>query len=86
MDRFLFSGDHLWWSPYRASLYASPSVCWYSWPEQQRSLEILTAFTFEWVLPGHGRRHHAPAPEMRVQLRQCISLALEVSGLREIRG
>src|ERR1051325_8299026 len=38
-DRFLFSGDHLWWSPNTGSLYASANVCWYNWREQTRSME-----------------------------------------------
>jgi glyoxylase-like metal-dependent hydrolase (beta-lactamase superfamily II)/ferredoxin len=75
-DRFLFTGDHLWWSPHRGSLYASRSVCWFSWPEQQRSLEKLSDFRFEWVLPGHGRRHHAPQAEMRLRLEQCVAASL----------
>src|SRR5271154_4182382 len=40
-DRFLFSGDHLWWSREDKTLDASKSVCWYSWPEQIRSMEKL---------------------------------------------
>jgi hypothetical protein len=27
---------------------------------------------FEWVLPGHGRIHHAPAGVMRAQLAECV--------------
>jgi glyoxylase-like metal-dependent hydrolase (beta-lactamase superfamily II)/ferredoxin len=71
-DRFLFSGDHVWWSPNKQRLHASSDVCWYSWPEQVRSMEKLLAHRFEWVLPGHGRRLHAPASEMQVQLQECI--------------
>lgn len=52
-DRFLFTGDHLWGDD-EATLGASRGVCWYSWPEQIRSMERLAAHTFEWVLPGHG--------------------------------
>jgi len=71
-NRFLFSGDHVWWSEHYNSLHASRSVCWYSWSEQTRSMERLTNFQFEWVLPGHGRRHHASADEMQRLLRDCI--------------
>lgn len=28
-NRFLFSGDHVWWSDRYKSLYASKSVCWF---------------------------------------------------------
>ena len=72
-DRFLFSGDHVWWSEARASLSASSSVCWYSWPEQIRSMERLRDYSFEWVLPGHGRRAHAEPAEMRRHLDACIA-------------
>ena len=65
---FLFSGDHLWWSRHRSRLTASRDVCWYSWPEQVRSVRLLAQYQFEWVLPGHGERAHFPAPEMQLQL------------------
>jgi hypothetical protein len=39
----------------------SRRVCWYSWPAQVKSLERLLEFRFRWVLPGHGRRWHAPS-------------------------
>lgn len=72
-NRFLFSGDHLWWSPNTESLYASPRVNWYDWGEQIRSVERLLAYDFEWVLPGHGRRFHATVAEIRKQLLDCIT-------------
>lgn len=71
-DKFLFTGDHLAWSPTRHALTAFRSVCWYSWPEQTRSMARLLDYQFEWVLPGHGRIHHAPAREMRVELESCV--------------
>jgi glyoxylase-like metal-dependent hydrolase (beta-lactamase superfamily II)/ferredoxin len=72
-DRFLFSGDHVWWSDARASFSASSSVCWYSWPEQIRSMELLREYSFEWVLPGHGRRAHADRAAMQRHLEACIA-------------
>jgi glyoxylase-like metal-dependent hydrolase (beta-lactamase superfamily II)/ferredoxin len=72
-NRFLFSGDHLWWSPTYGSLYASPNVCWYSWAEQTRSMERLLEYEFEWVLPGHGRRAHGAPSEMRRQLLDAVA-------------
>jgi len=71
-NKFLFSGDHLAWSPDRDSLIAFRSVCWYSWAEQTRSMRKLLDYDFEWVLPGHGRIHHDTAASMRVALRDCI--------------
>src|SRR2546423_3589220 len=52
-NKYLFTGDHLAWSPTKETLTAFKSVCWYSWPEQTRSMEKLLAYDFEWLLPGH---------------------------------
>ena len=72
-ERFLFTGDHLWWSEGAGRLVASRGVCWYSWPEQVRSVEKLRAFRFEWVLPGHGRRFHAgSADAMQRELNRLL--------------
>ena len=72
-DRYLFSGDHLWWSDAYKSLHASQNVCWYSWPEQTRSMESLLNYRFEWVLPGHGRRVHLSSSLMQEQLAKCVA-------------
>ena len=72
-EKYLFSGDHLWWSASYKSLHASQNVCWYSWPEQTRSMELLLNYRFEWVLPGHGRRVHLSSSLMREQLEQCVT-------------
>jgi glyoxylase-like metal-dependent hydrolase (beta-lactamase superfamily II) len=70
--KFLFTGDHLAWSPKRNSLIAFRSACWYSWTEQTRSMEKLLDYDFEWVLPGHGRIHHDSPANMRAALRDCV--------------
>ena len=71
-QKFLFTGDHLAWSPERETLTAFRNACWYSWAEQTRSMEKLRQFDFEWVLPGHGRIHHDSRENMRRQLERCI--------------
>ncbi|HVG35531.1 MAG TPA: MBL fold metallo-hydrolase [Pyrinomonadaceae bacterium] len=71
-NRFLFTGDHLAWSPARETLTAFRSVAWYSWAEQTRSMQKLLDYDFEWVLPGHGRIHHASADAMHTHLLRCI--------------
>jgi glyoxylase-like metal-dependent hydrolase (beta-lactamase superfamily II)/ferredoxin len=71
-DEVLFSGDHLAWSPTRATLIAFRDACWYSWREQTRSMQKLLQHRFRWVLPGHGRIHHAPESEMHAQLLDCV--------------
>ncbi|HVE71120.1 MAG TPA: MBL fold metallo-hydrolase [Thermoanaerobaculia bacterium] len=72
-EKFLFTGDHLAWSPARGHLYAFRNACWYSWSEQIRSMERLLDHSFEWVLPGHGRPIRLPRDEMRASLRKCIA-------------
>jgi glyoxylase-like metal-dependent hydrolase (beta-lactamase superfamily II)/ferredoxin len=71
-DHYLFTGDHLWWSRNRKALTASRSVCWYSWPEQTRSMEALAGYDFDWVIPGHGERIHLSFPEMKDNLLSLI--------------
>jgi glyoxylase-like metal-dependent hydrolase (beta-lactamase superfamily II)/ferredoxin len=70
---FLFTGDHLWGTDDGDGLDAGRSVCWYSWAAQTRSMEKLLAFDFEWVLPGHGPRFHAPARRMRAELEKLVA-------------
>ncbi len=71
-DKFLFTGDHLAWSPNRKQLIAFRSACWYSWTEQIASMEKLLSYDFEWVLPGHGRIHNDSPKQMRAQLERCV--------------
>lgn len=71
-EEFLFTGDHLAFSPRLGHLYAFRDACWHSWREQIRSMEALRGYSFEWVLPGHGRRHHASREAMRAQLEACL--------------
>jgi glyoxylase-like metal-dependent hydrolase (beta-lactamase superfamily II)/ferredoxin len=72
-DRFLFTGDHVWWDPESRRLSASRRYCWHSWSGQRRSMKRLLDLSFEWILPGHGARHHAPAPEMRKRIEDLIA-------------
>ena len=71
-NKFLFTGDHLAWSPTRNSLIAFRSACWYSWTEQTKSMKKLLDYEFEWVLPGHGRIHQETSANMQSHLRRCI--------------
>jgi glyoxylase-like metal-dependent hydrolase (beta-lactamase superfamily II) len=72
-NKFLFTGDHLAWSPARNSLTAFPSVAWYSWTRQTESMSRLLNYDFEWVLPGHGDLRHDTALKMRYHLQSCIA-------------
>lgn len=71
-NKFLFTGDHLAWSDELNHLMAFHEVCWYSWPELLKSMRNLANYSFEWVLPGHGRRYHADIATMKRQMQQCI--------------
>lgn len=71
-ERFLFTGDHLAWSPRLGHLYAFRDANWFSWPEQIRSMEKLRGYAFTWVLPGHGRRYRASPEVMAGQLDACL--------------
>ena len=72
-ERFLFTGDSLHYSRTRGELGAFPSVCWYSWEEQTRSLAALIDLRFEWVLAGHGDRHKASPEWMRGSLQRLVT-------------
>jgi glyoxylase-like metal-dependent hydrolase (beta-lactamase superfamily II) len=72
-NKFLFTGDHLAWSDELNQLIAFRRACWYSWTELTKSMHKLVNYSFEWVLPGHGRRYHADAKTMNQQLQQCIN-------------
>ncbi|AVH66035.1 MULTISPECIES: MBL fold metallo-hydrolase [unclassified Nostoc] len=73
-NKFLFTGDHLAWSESLQQLAAFHGFCWYSWSEQTKSMRNLANYSFEWVLPGHGRRFHADRETMRQQMHKCIEL------------
>jgi glyoxylase-like metal-dependent hydrolase (beta-lactamase superfamily II)/ferredoxin len=72
-NKYLFTGDHLWWRRKRKQLGASQGVAWYSWREQTESMARLLNFKFEWILPGHGERKYLSFPEMRLELEALIN-------------
>jgi glyoxylase-like metal-dependent hydrolase (beta-lactamase superfamily II)/ferredoxin len=71
--RYLFTGDHMWWSRSRGRLSASRDVCWHSWREQVASVKLLAGYEFEWVLPGHGERAHFPPGRMKQELARLVA-------------
>ncbi|MGQ0658569.1 MAG: MBL fold metallo-hydrolase [Chromatiales bacterium] len=71
-DTYLFTGDSLAWNFERQDLTAFRDACWYSWEEQTRSLQRLTAYRFEWVLAGHGGSIHLPADDMERRLQALV--------------
>jgi ferredoxin len=71
-NKYLFTGDHLAWSRESGQLIAFRDYCWYSYPEQIKSMRKLANYKFEWVLPGHGRRYHANVEAMGQQMQKCL--------------
>jgi glyoxylase-like metal-dependent hydrolase (beta-lactamase superfamily II) len=71
--KFLFSGDHLAWSARQNQLVGFREACWYSWDELKRSMKRLSEYSFEWVLPGHGRRFHADSEAMKLEMKKCLT-------------
>jgi glyoxylase-like metal-dependent hydrolase (beta-lactamase superfamily II) len=68
-ERFMFSGDSLFWDRDRGDLAAHRHATWYSWSVQADSLARLADHhRFEWVLAGHGDRARRPADEMHDRL------------------
>ncbi len=66
-EKFLFSGDHLWWNPRAKSLGAPTRLVWRRWVLVE-SIRKLLDYPFEWLLAGHGDRVKLSAQEMRSQL------------------
>jgi glyoxylase-like metal-dependent hydrolase (beta-lactamase superfamily II) len=65
----LFTGDHLWANDAEDGLACGRDVCWYSWPEQRRSVAKLAEVAFRHVLPGHGRPFQTASIEaMRAEI------------------
>ncbi len=68
-NRYLFTGDTLYWDRERERLDVfSPRYCWYSWEEQTKSMAKMTDLTFQWVLPGHGQRAQVSPDQAGQQL------------------
>lgn len=71
-NRFLFTGDHLFYSADQNKVYASKSVSWYSWNVQLSSLEKLFNYQFSWVLPGHGGWVHKDDKLIKAEITELI--------------
>jgi glyoxylase-like metal-dependent hydrolase (beta-lactamase superfamily II) len=72
-DKYLFSGDHLYWDSNTMSLSAPDGIyCFYSWSEQTKSMKHLSNEKFEWVLPRHGERVKLPKERKSLALNQLI--------------
>ena len=70
--RCLFTGDSLAWSFKENDLTAWRDYCWYSWPEQTKSLGRLLGYSFEWVLAGHGGSKGLAPADMHARLKALV--------------
>ncbi|MGZ9188791.1 MAG: MBL fold metallo-hydrolase [Nitrospira sp.] len=70
-DRFLFTGDHLWWDPEHLRLDSPRQLVWDAEALRQ-SIATLAHHPFEWVLAGHGGRMHLPQLQMKAALRDLV--------------
>jgi len=77
-EKFLFTGDHLWWNPQIQSFEAPKRLVWRA-KVLMASLEKLLSFRFEWVLAGHGDRVKLSVEEMRDQLIAMLGRRSHVS-------
>lgn len=78
-ERFIFSGDHLWWDPESGTLESPQRLVW-SEPHLLHSVEKLLDHRFEWVLAGHGDRVRLPATEMQAQIRRLLERRQKAAG------
>lgn len=63
-NRFLFSGDHLWWDRELRQLGTPERLVWDD-GQLEQSVRKLLNHSFEWVLPGHGERVHLHQKDMK---------------------
>jgi glyoxylase-like metal-dependent hydrolase (beta-lactamase superfamily II)/ferredoxin len=72
-DEYLFSGDHVAWSPTAQRVHAFRRACWYDWDVQIESMRRLALERFACILPGHGRRCRFEPDAMRSAMEACVS-------------
>jgi glyoxylase-like metal-dependent hydrolase (beta-lactamase superfamily II)/ferredoxin len=63
-NRFLFSGDHLWWNRDLQQLGTPERLVWND-AQLEQSVRKLLNHSFEWVLPGHGERINLHQGDMK---------------------
>ena len=70
-NRFLFTGDHLWWEPDTGQLGSPQQLVW-NHDQLLRSIEKLLNYRFAWVLAGHGDRVHLDQDVLHAKLRDLL--------------
>jgi glyoxylase-like metal-dependent hydrolase (beta-lactamase superfamily II)/ferredoxin len=71
-QKFLFTGDHLWWNPHTQSLGAPQRLVWRA-KVLVASVEKLLDYRFEWILAGHGDRIKLAPEAMQAQLQRLVA-------------
>ena len=56
-NRWLFTGDALFWNHRQQELDITPKHTWYSWEALADSLDSVADLNVEWVFPAHGKWH-----------------------------
>ena len=70
-EKFLFTGDHLWWDR-EEKMLGMPSRLVWNTRHLLESTQRLCDFCFEWVLPGHGDRIHLSSSQMHRELQKLL--------------
>ncbi len=70
-DRYLFTGDHLWWERDGGRLQVPRVRVWDS-ERLRRSTRRLSTYAFDWVLPGHGERVHLSGGKMKDEMQRLV--------------
>jgi glyoxylase-like metal-dependent hydrolase (beta-lactamase superfamily II) len=74
-ERHVFSGDTVAWIWRTSDLGAFRGATWHSWDALRESLHrfVESGHRFEWICPGHGTWHGAPAEEMHRRLATLVA-------------
>jgi glyoxylase-like metal-dependent hydrolase (beta-lactamase superfamily II) len=73
-NKFLFTGDHIYYKWSLARLNAFRNACWYSWEKQTESMGKLLNYQIEWILPGHGQRTKMNVDEIHSGIIKLIDI------------
>ena len=60
-NRWLFTGDALFWNHRRQELDVTAKQTWYSWKTLADSMDSIATLNVEWVFPAHGKWHDVGA-------------------------
>ena len=75
-DRWLFTGDTLYWNRRRRHLDVFARQTWHSWDQLAASIATLAGLRVEWVFPGHGMWQEVGA---RAYSEQMATLAADMA-------